>query len=258
MAIVLCPAASAFALSPFSQGKEYHKAGAYALAQAAFEKDLQQNPKNALSHFYLGTIAFFQNDLDAAIGHFQKAVENDFYLPGGHYALGIAQKKKGDFAAAEASFRRAVKVEPDSAKNYFNWGVLLTRLNKDQEALYAFRQAVSLNRDHVYSHYNLADLCRRTGDYHDAIIHYEVVLRKKPAFAEARIGKALALEQVRRKDEALAELLKAVEMAPEEPRPYGFLARLYEDTGQAAKAARYRKEFRRLSAPAAGLKEAQQ
>ena len=242
-----------FATSPacgvesYTRGKEYYKKGFYDLAQAEFEKDLRVNPKSARSHFYLGILQFSQNHVASAIEHFQQAVALDYYLPGGHYASGICFKKIGDLARAEAAFRKAVKTEPLEAKNYFNWGVCLTRLRRYDEAIYAFKHAISLDRDNTYSYYNLADLYRLTNNYAEAIVHYDVVIRKKPEFSRARFGKGLALYSLGRTEEALLEFLKAAELSPDDPKVYGFVAASYAKLGRQDKAKEYQEYYTELT-----------
>jgi tetratricopeptide (TPR) repeat protein len=225
--------------NPFIRGREYYKKGFTDLAKAEFLQDLEDHPKNSVSHFYLGVIALSEGKLEGAVGHLQRAIALDYFVPGGHYALGICLKKMGDYAKAQEVFARAIKIEPEEAKNYFNWGVCLAKLKRYQEGIYAFKRSLSLDWDNAYSHYNLADLFRLTKDYHQAIIHYDVVLRKKPGLSNAHLGKVLTLEALGRKEEALQESLMATKLFPQDPMGYAILARLYGRLGQKDKSVEY-------------------
>ncbi len=238
--LFLLPASEARPSSTLFKAKQYYKKGATELAVSHFEQALKENPKSAISYYYLGMIAFERGAMDEAITKYQQALAFDYYLSTGHYALGICYKKKGDFEKGALEFQKAVKNEPLIAKNYFNWGVCLTRLRKYDEAIYAFNHALILDGDNPYNHYNLADLNRLTGNYHEAIIHYEVTIRKKPAFAPARMGKGISLDALGRRQEALVEFLEAAELEPKNMAARSLVAATYEKLGQPEKAKHYR------------------
>jgi tetratricopeptide (TPR) repeat protein len=77
-----------------------------------------------------------------------------------------------------------------------------------------FRDAITRNEDAWVAHMTLGALQGRRGDWSDAERSFRQVLRVRPSDAETRANLAVALVQLGRKDEAVAELDRALEISP--------------------------------------------
>jgi tetratricopeptide (TPR) repeat protein len=137
--------------------------------------------------------------------------------------------------AAEAyiAAQRALGDRPEAQSNL---GALYLELGRTGEAEAAFSRALALDRTFVPAAVNLAELLRRTGRDPEG----EPVLRRTLATDSAIVHHALGLWLIRagRRDEALTELGKAAERAPDEPHQGYVLAVALEDAGRTAESRR--------------------
>lgn len=62
------------AIDLYNQAVEFFQMKEYALAREALEDSLRYDPKNPLAHELLGDIAYYEQKLDEALGHYQAAL----------------------------------------------------------------------------------------------------------------------------------------------------------------------------------------
>ena len=151
----------------------------------------------------------------------------------------------GDYRSALTDLNRAVLLRPRAASAWNNRGASLLGLERIDEAIPDFDRAIALNPSYAQAYLNralafgvkrefarvIADLDRaipldpanaqaylwrgaaktETGDATGGIRDYDVALRLSPGFGEARLARALALERLGRRGEALDEALRARE-----------------------------------------------
>ncbi len=78
---------------------------------------MQLMPELPESYVSRGNLLFLANNLDAAIGDYDKAL--DLMLGRSHIAFynrGLANEKRGNSAAALADYRQALQLRPDFAE----------------------------------------------------------------------------------------------------------------------------------------------
>lgn len=96
------------------------------------------DPEAQTAHYYLGSIAIQQNQIDTAITELTRASSMDSSDADVLYLLGVAQSKKGDDASAVTNLTRAVAFVPTGWCE--PWGALQTsysKLGKSEMAQYA-------------------------------------------------------------------------------------------------------------------------
>jgi tetratricopeptide (TPR) repeat protein len=143
-----------------------------------------------------------EGDLEAATGHYRKALELDPHLPGLHYELaeaifaaaptdaqaqadagkeletdvklegpsartecifGRIAFQRQDLDAAYAHYSRAFALNPASAEAQFGLGRALGSMNQPQEAAKYLRMAIQSDPLNDNAHYRLAVACRKLG-----------------------------------------------------------------------------------------------
>jgi hypothetical protein len=126
-----------------------------------YERQLQQNPRNAPVHTALGKVLGPIGRLDEAIQHFRAAIEIEPNLAEAHYYLGLSLLTKQEIDAARREFELTLLKDPGYVKAHVGLGLISMRLNRLAEAEKYFRRALELNPDDPAARSNLEKL-RRT------------------------------------------------------------------------------------------------
>ncbi len=82
-----------------------------------------------------------------------------------------------DFVRSEMFYRRAAEADPAYSLAYFDLGNVLDELERLDESIAAYRKAVTLAPRYADAHYNLALAYERTGQYRQALRHWQAYVR---------------------------------------------------------------------------------
>ena len=148
------------------------------------------SPDNPYAHAILSDSLCVRGKLDEAIAEANTAIRLAADLADGHYCLAKALGQKGQFEASFAQCLEAIRLDPDNAIYQYDLGVSLTQQGKLNQAIAVFQK--SIERD--------------------------------PKDYRAFTGRALCHQLEGRIPEALADLERAVTLAPDEPEPMNNLA----------------------------------
>ncbi|HEY0078710.1 MAG TPA: protein kinase [Pyrinomonadaceae bacterium] len=208
---------------------------------AAYEEYLRG--RDLFARFIFRTIS--PEDCDAAIKHFQRAVQLDASFALAHDGLGacyVNRVFKGfgsaeDFERAEAAFKEALRLDPQMAEaRMLMVFVYLWRGEKQKarEEVAAMRRQ-SPNEAVVY--FVKATLHRLDGEFKRALASYERLVSLDPAaHIVVRCNRALIYIYLGRLDDALQELDEASRSEPDNPlvRTFRALALYYRGEALAA------------------------
>ncbi len=109
-----------------------------------------------------------------------------------HNLMGLAEETADNKLAAAEAYQRAAQIDP-SEKNVFDLGNILLQLTAANEALTIFQYGVS----------------------------------KHPQSSQLRVGRGIAEYTLGKYHEAVETLCQAVDLTPQDPRPYIFLGEMY-------------------------------
>ena len=126
---------------------------------------------------------------------------------------GLALEGQGDLPGAERAYRRAIEADPGYVDPVLNLGVMLCDAGRCKDAIELNLQALQHKPDEPLLYFNLA----------------------------------VALEDARRFDEALASYERCIQLQPGFADAHYNAARLHEQMGHATRAIRHYSEYRRLS-----------
>jgi len=135
-------------------------------------------------------------------------------LAGAHNSLGMALARRGQVDAAITHFQRALEIKSDFAAAHNNLAIALAGRGDLDSAIGHYRQALDIMPDFAEAHYNLGIALARSGRGDLAIAHYQKALELKPRSADFRQRLAILLAQRQRMRETLATWREAIRRRP--------------------------------------------
>ncbi|HUU57349.1 MAG TPA: tetratricopeptide repeat protein [bacterium] len=192
--------------------------GDFARAADYFRQAIAYKPDYSKGYNNLGNLAMEAGDAAAARGYYERALEADAEDARAYYFYGKLLLAEGDVEGAVAKFERAVYYQPNFTAAWYELGKLARAAGEPARAGECFAEALYYLPGSVEARVALADVLHEQGDYAGAAREYRAVL----ATAEdprSRYNLACALARLGRGDEAMAELTRAVDLAPDRYRP---------------------------------------
>ena len=138
-----------------------------------------------LGHFSRGVTAARNGEFEAAIAHFDRALDKESAGAAALAAKASALVELGRYLEARDVYEallRTGRVDPDARYNY---AVVLYRLSEFLESARQLRLVIRDRPNHADAHYNLASLAQREGRIGEARDSLEVFTRLRPDVASA-------------------------------------------------------------------------
>ncbi len=134
-----------------------------------------------------------------------------------HHDLAVEALRGGRAQEALKEYDEALKLNPDFPEAHLGRGLVLEfGFGKIEDAEKEYRRALALRRDYPEAHNNLGQLLARSGRPEAAIQEFDAALAdmmyREPY--KARCNKGIALWQLGRKADGIAELRTCVAQAP--------------------------------------------
>lgn len=176
---------------------------------------------NDVAHTNFGMFLMERGQLDAALAHFQTALDvRSASSAHSHYNLsfalihgdiGDALARKGRLDEAIVHLRQAIQFSPKYADAHYNLGTALFRKGVLDEAISEYRTALSHRSNDAGTHASLADALIQKGQLREAIGHYEKALQLEPDSIPALNNFAWVLSTG--PDDALRNGARAIDLA---------------------------------------------
>ncbi len=256
-------------------------AGNAAEARAAFQDAVHANPRNAPALYHLGLMELAAPGAQAnALRYLREAVRLE---PGNEaYALMLVRVLLQQDKAAEAlaALQHVHPEGPAAGERDLLLGIAMISTTGAQQALPVLKRAVAESPNPALSHNILGFCFFQQGDYAEAAASYGKASELNPAVLIFAHDAAVAFErandidqatiyakravalptangddhylmakllvQSARKEDAIAELKKAIQLSPDLDESYYLLARTYMQAGDAAQAAEWNTKFTEL------------
>jgi tetratricopeptide (TPR) repeat protein len=119
------------------------------------------------------------------------------------------------FDEAEILYRQIIEIESTNPDGFVGLGGSLLYQDKLEEAEQAYLQAINLSPESVEALIGLGSVHYLQGEYTEADEFYGQALEIKGDYADAHWGKAIALEQLGKVEEAIVHLERFIELAPD-------------------------------------------
>lgn len=137
------------------------------------------------------------------------------------------------YIEALAYYNRAIELDPLNKVAWNNKGLTLVKLRREDEALKAYKKALEIDPNYKTARKNLNKLLERQkkislvdkdfeiaerfmkeGRYQEAIIHYNLAIRRHPRFPAAFNNRGIAYMKLREYDNAIRSFKKALAIDP--------------------------------------------
>jgi len=193
---------------------------------------LQEDPRNAKAHRWIGTAKFILEDYAEAEKEFKKAIELDPYDNVAHNNLGGLYDKLKRPEEAEETLKKAVDLNPSEAVGHYNYGILLSKHGKIREAQSEFKKTLYINSNFLMAYGELFNLLMKTQQmdvktrwavFMESEQDFKNAIEKLPdvPFLHSYLGYVLL--NTERKDAAESEFTKALKLNPKDQLAQVFL-----------------------------------
>ena len=177
------PLPSAQPKTPFEYydlGRSHLRAGRLDEAAGAFERTLEERPRDFWSTFYLGLCHFRLGRLHDAIADFRVCITLEPKAAVCHYDLGRTREALGQIDEAARDYTRALAHDPKLIAAQLNRGVIAHQRGRFDDAIADFDEALRQRPDRATRgllHYNKALALKAQGHRVEALADAEASLQ---------------------------------------------------------------------------------
>ncbi|MBE9539955.1 MAG: tetratricopeptide repeat protein [Proteobacteria bacterium] len=168
-------------------------------------------------------------------------------MPGVQLQLGIFYVTRGDLPSAEAAYREAIRLNPQLIPALLNLADLLRQQNREDEARELLLKALEVAPDHGAVLHALGLLETRSGQTEKALHYLGRAAVLESVGTRHRFIYAIALHDLGKPQEAIAQLLALLRTAPHNEEVLLALANYSAELGQRDKARAYAKTLTEIS-----------
>ena len=206
----------------FTQAANAMREGDLNQAGDGFAEVIRLAPSFAEAHFNLGLVREEQGRLADAINSFEKALKLKPRLHGASLFLALAHYKLNHFDQALAAVRKETEAYPKDASAWMWLGVIDLAKGQPEEAAAALDKAAQLEPDN-------SDILYHRGQAHLLVSKnsYERMFKEDPK--SWRVHEVLGQidSDAERYNDAIAEYLEAIKLAPTQPGLHEELGAVY-------------------------------
>jgi len=175
-----------------------------------FRKSLLLDPNYGPSRLLLGSSLLSLGKTEDAVRELQRAVRSMPSEPAAHLRLAKAYEATEKWRQAVDELQKLTTLAPDNAEYSYQLGKALTRLSG-----WSLQQISRVNPNSARLHQALGQEYVIQGKYDRALLAYEQAAAADPKLPEIHLGMALILLQLKRLDEALAQINLELALVPE-------------------------------------------
>jgi protein O-mannosyl-transferase len=194
---------------------------------------VEQKPRLAQLHNNVGNVWREMGNLEEARKAYQQAVALQQNLAPAHYNLGLIALHDGRAHDAEQAFRAAVNARPEFVKARVNLSAVLLEKGEIVAAQEHLRAAEAIRPNDPEVKTNLGNVYLRRGDVEMAVKLYQQAMSADPAYALARFNHAVVLLSRGELTTAISELERVVALEPAFTRARYELACAFLEAGAA-------------------------
>jgi tetratricopeptide (TPR) repeat protein len=171
-------------LFPYWLGRVDYDAHQYDAAIRHFQHAIELDPSMARAYDNLGLCHYYQNQNALAVEDYKKAIELDsgsqHPSPWPYLNLAVTQQFLGELSNAEANLHEALRLDPSLVSAHFQLGTVFEDLGQLDHAVVELREAARLDPAYPEPHSVLARIYHRLGRQQAAHDEVEIYQRLRP------------------------------------------------------------------------------
>jgi protein O-GlcNAc transferase len=184
-------------------------------AEAAWREALKIDERNPEAAFHLGNRLRERGEHDAAIAHFERALERAPGHAGALNNLGLALEARGDAERAEACYRQVLAAQSQHADALANLAHLLQTQERYREAVLAYEKAIAVRRDFPAKFWRARGIALgELNAFAEAEKSFREAARLAPDQLQTQLNLGSMCVEQEKFDEAEAPLARALELDP--------------------------------------------
>jgi tetratricopeptide (TPR) repeat protein len=229
----------------------YQRLGQPAEAERYVSDYLKKGFSDPQLYFLLGTLCFVQKKYDDAIKYYDECLSYNADSVASHTALAAIYLVRENLAKAEEHIAAGLAINPRITNLQYNRAQLLEKQGKPEEAAAAYKSELEHSPKHFKASFNLSRLCRFLGREDEERRYLELTIEINPEFPLGYFYLArIMLNRGENYEEAVSLVKKGIELRPDDkdlPLGYFLLADLYGRLGQERLAAENFRKGQQLS-----------
>jgi tetratricopeptide (TPR) repeat protein len=203
--------------------------GRYELALRDYASAIKINPDYADAYVNRCAAYAALNRYDEALRDCERAMQLKPADAKPYNNRGVIRATQGRYDLALAEYDHAIALDAGDPDTWYNRGLAHAALQRLDLAIGDYGRAIELNPDYVQARYFRGRACLVTGHFAEAIRDYDAVIARKPDSAEAYNNRAIAWAKTGGRDEAARDWTQAIALKPDYAEAYYNRAMLYFD-----------------------------
>lgn len=192
----------------------FRQAGYWKDSRTLFAHTLMVAAPSATAHTNLGIALAEKGDQDAAIRHYEMALEISPDHVNARYNMGNAYVRKKMYDEAIEHYQRAISIRPQTVEAHLNLANAYAEMRLYDSAEAEYKTALEYDPDHFDAITNLAGMYKDTGRFSDAEELYRRALEIRPSDPESHSSLGVALAGQGMLDEAVEHFTEALRLDP--------------------------------------------
>jgi tetratricopeptide (TPR) repeat protein len=157
----------------------YNLTKKYQEAVDLLKRVIPETSKNTTAHITLGTAFLGLGMKDEAIREFKIARDLEPQTERGHFSLGVAYREKGNYRESLDELKEVIRIKPKWPDGYYQLGETQFKMEEYENAIKNYKKARDLGMDSNLVKIRMADLYLSQKRYPDAILIYQDLLKLK-------------------------------------------------------------------------------
>lgn len=179
-----------------------------------FKKALDNDPEDALSWYYFGTIMEAKNDLPIAKNAFLKVIEYREDYADAYKNLAIVYLKTQEHDKIIEFSSKLFSIAPEDYQVYYVIALAYMGLKNYDKAIELFTKAIEINPQNAVLYNNLGTAFMTTNKPEEALTNFKKAIETDPNAPVSYYNVGIALQSTLKHNEAYEYLKKAYELSP--------------------------------------------
>ena len=225
---------SALAIDPnlgfalLDRGLAFHRRGEFDHAQADYDKVIALDPNSLDAYRNRSLILAHLGRLPEAIADMDEAVRCDPSNPRWFSGRGYYCLRAGNLEAALASYESALRLDPENEEAYRGRAILFARRHESERGVAEVSEAIRQHPDSVRLLYARGLVHMERLEPEKAREDFDAAILLRDKYAMAYSGRAAAEIWMEHFEGGLADVLRAINLAPRFSAPHYVRGRAYE------------------------------